>query len=243
MPWSQVQRDWGSVCPPGIPRHGAAGPEAASGTPVKSGQRRALQEVSVGSSWRKFTRKGEKCRRQSDRHRATRHEPRGRQAGRACAGWRGGLDSAGAGAEVTAYRAALTSTFGGTLGPLRMSALIHTGLWIRPSAVSCCRRSREGATALRLLKSSLMPTGRRGTACAWCGRGAGHTGTRFWLDTKVCRQSPSVEADVNVGLGSPPPKSGAAHKANKHPNPAGAREEGAVPAGRSPVPVQGRGCR
>lgn len=54
---------------------------------------------------------------------------------------------------------ALTSIEMGTLGPLRMSALIHTGLLTLPSSVSCRRRAREGPTALRLLKSSLMPVG------------------------------------------------------------------------------------
>ena len=41
-----------------------------------------------------------------------------------------------------------------------MSALIHTGLRTFPSSVSRRSRSREGPTALMLLKSSLMPVGR-----------------------------------------------------------------------------------
>lgn len=71
---------------------------------------------------------------------------------------RRGLDSAGE--RVNTYWVALISIEMGTLGPLRMSALIHTGLRILPASVSCRRRSREGPTALRLLKSSLMPAGK-----------------------------------------------------------------------------------
>lgn len=62
--------------------------------------------------------------------------------------------------EVNTHCVALTSTEMGALGPLRMSALIHTGLRTLPSFVSRRRRSSEGPTALRLLKSSLMPVGR-----------------------------------------------------------------------------------
>lgn len=62
---------------------------------------------------------------------------------------------------MNTYWVALTSIGRGTLGPLRMSALSHTGLRTFPASVSCCRRSREGPTALRLLKSSLIPVGRR----------------------------------------------------------------------------------
>lgn len=71
---------------------------------------------------------------------------------------RRGLDSAEG--RVSTHWVALTSVEMGTLGPFRISALIHTGLRILPASVSCRRRSREGPTALRLLKSSLMPAGK-----------------------------------------------------------------------------------
>lgn len=101
---------------------------------------------------------------------------------------------------------ALTSIEMGTLGPLRMSALIHTGLRTLPSSVSRRRRSSEGPTALRLLKSSLIPVGRAqglgemdphaqgrrnqqtrlpGTERAvGLGAGGGQTGTRLQLGVK-----------------------------------------------------------
>lgn len=81
--------------------------------------------------------------------------------GSGAAVWGVGRESAREGRAAFTHWVALTSTEMGTLGPFRMSALIHTGLWTRPSAVSCCRRSKEGPTALMLLKSSLMPVGRK----------------------------------------------------------------------------------
>lgn len=65
------------------------------------------------------------------------------------------------GREGNTYCVALSSMEVRMLGPLRMSALIHTGLRTFPSSVSLRRRSREGLTALRLLKSSLIPVERR----------------------------------------------------------------------------------
>lgn len=85
---------------------------------------------------------------------------------------RGGLDSAGA--RASTHWVALISIEMGTLGPLRMSALIHSGLRIRPASVSCRRRSREGPTALRLLKSSLMPAGN--------GQGLGNWTLTCWAE-------------------------------------------------------------
>lgn len=85
---------------------------------------------------------------------------------------RRGLDSAGE--RVSTHWVALISIEMGTLGPLRMSALIHTGLRILPASVSCRRRSREGPTALRLLKSSLMPAGK--------GQGLGNWTSTRWVE-------------------------------------------------------------
>lgn len=65
------------------------------------------------------------------------------------------------GRDGNTHCVALTSMEMGTLGPLRMSALIHTGLRTFPASVSRFRRSREGPTTLILLKSSLIPVGRR----------------------------------------------------------------------------------
>lgn len=85
---------------------------------------------------------------------------------------RRGLDPAGQRANT--HCVALISTEIGTLGPLRMSALIHTGLRILPASVSCRRRSREGPTALRLLKSSLIPAGK--------GQGLGNWKSTCWVE-------------------------------------------------------------
>lgn len=85
---------------------------------------------------------------------------------------RRGMDSAWE--RVSTHWVALISIEMGTLGPLRMSALIHTGLRILPASVSCRRRSREGPTALRLLKSSLMPAGK--------GQGLGNWMLTCWAE-------------------------------------------------------------
>lgn len=105
---------------------------------------------------------------------------------------RRGLDSAGE--RVSTHWVALISIEMGTLGPLRMSALIHTGLRILPASVSCRRRSREGPTALRLLKSSLMPAGKgqglgNWTLTCWAER-AGNSGTTLRQGEPILRRSP-----------------------------------------------------
>lgn len=84
---------------------------------------------------------------------------------------RRGLEPAGQ--RVNTHCVALISTEMGTLGPLRISALIHTGLRILPALVICRRRSKEGPTALRLLKSSLMPAGK--------GQGLGNWKLTCWV--------------------------------------------------------------
>lgn len=112
----------------------------------------AVREVSRrGTGWTEVHQKRWKGFEAGDEHV---QRPRGCRVG-------SGLDSAREGRAAFTHWVALTSTEMGTLGPFRMSALIHTGLWTRPSAVSCCRRSREGPTALMFLKSSLMPVGRK----------------------------------------------------------------------------------